>query len=314
MSANPLKYSDRIISNAIPMAPQIKQNGSAGLEQQTGIKFTHLMNVDSSRIKDFFYVDCCWLWHGKSEKLELPHTHDFDEVLGLVGTNPDDPYDLGAEVTIWLDDEKNILNRTSLIFLPAGTRHCPIQFNRIDRPLFFVSISPSGRYSRKAVGDSAVSTSTKKEGKPRYTIVSRTKEQFTVAADGSRVPQQRQNPGLKGARVLHLEDDMASGAFYVDFVWLYEGNGSAPAPRHSHEWPELIAMAGCDPEHPFDLGGKMTIDLDGEVHEITKSSLVCIPAGLNHCPWNFIDIKKPTMGFTAGPSGMYTGSHKKDQT
>jgi hypothetical protein len=30
-----------------------------------------------------------------------------------------------------------------------------------------------------------------------------------------------------------------------------------------------------------------------------------------HCPWEFHDIKTPTLVFTAGPSHMYTGSHKK---
>jgi mannose-6-phosphate isomerase-like protein (cupin superfamily) len=312
MTMEKMKYSDRIITDAVPMPPEVTQNHGADLQNLKHIKSTHLMNVDARRLKDFFYVDCYWLWQGASDtKVETPHTHNFDEVIGFVGTNENDPYDLGGEITIWLDNDETILKRTSLIFIPAGTSHCPIQFNRIERPIFYVIISPKGIYSRSAVGDSAVSTSPKKGDNPRYTIISHTKEQFGGAADKAGPPPPPKSD-IRGSRVLHLEDDMASGAFYLDFVWIYEGNGGAPAPQHNHEWPELIAMAGCDPEHPHDLGGKMTIDLEGDVYEMTKSSLVCIPAGVNHCPWKFINITKPTLVFTAGPSAMYSGSHRKD--
>ena len=306
-----MKYSQRIITDAVPLGLNEKGPAVPGLEDLKSIKSTHLMNVDSSRMPDFFYVDCYCLWQGGSEsKLDIPHIHDSDEVIGLVGTNPDDPYDLGGEVAVWLDNERQVLTRTSLIYIPAGTLHCPIQFLRIDRPIYYFTVSPTGTYRRIPASESVKSAASGKA--PRSTVISRTKEQFTVAADGTKAPPAPPNPDLKGARVLHLEDDMAAGAFYVDVVFLYSGVGAAPAPRHSHEWPELIAMAGCDPEHPNDIGGLMTIDLDGEVHEITRSSLVCIPAGLNHCPWKFVKINRPTMAFTAGPSAMYTGTHKKE--
>jgi hypothetical protein len=116
----------------------------------------------------------------------------------------------------------------------------------------------------------------------------------------------------KGNRILHIEEDMVKGAFYVDFVWIWEGTGGAPAPEHTHEWPELIAMAGADPAHPRDLGGKMSIVLEDETHYTNKSTLVCIPKHTRHCPWLFHDIKRPTLVFSAGPQGMYSGSHKKD--
>ena len=178
--------------------------------------------------------------------------------------------------------------------------------------MFFVTISPVKKYTRKAEDSQPTSVTARDPSAPKYTIITETKQRFTVASSGEKMPPPPP-PGstLKSARILHLEDDMAKGAFYVDFVWLYEGTGQAPAPPHTHEWPELIAMAGCDPAHPHDLGGKFSIVLGDETHIIEKSSLVCIPKGLMHCPWKFLDIKKPTLVFTAGPQGIYTGSHKK---
>jgi hypothetical protein len=309
-----LKYSKYIITEPKPWPRELEEEMKAEHEKRKStVKSTHLMSVDNEIVEGFFYVDCNWLWSGSAQDTsEEPHSHDFDEVIGFVGSNRDDPHDLGGEITIWLDGNKEVLHRSSLIFVPAGIRHCPILFNRIEKPIFFVTISPMGKYSRENEGESNTKT-TGDKGEPKYTIIDRTKERFTVAASGGETPSPPpRDPRLKSARILHLEDDMAKGAFYVDFVWIYEGTGAAPAPEHSHEWPELIAMAGCDPEHPRDLGGPMSIVLGDETHVITKSSLVCIPKGLKHCPWKFLDIRKPTLVFTAGPSGMYTGTHKKD--
>jgi hypothetical protein len=198
--------------------------------------------------------------------------------------------------------------------VPAGTRHCPILFNRIDKPVFFVTMSPVLRYTRQTVDDKTAVPAAKDPATPKYTIITETKQRFTVAESGGSdaPPPPPLNPDLKSTRILHLEDDMVKGSFYVDFVWIWEGTGRAPAPEHTHDWPELIAMAGCDPENPHDLGGPMSIVLGDETHVITKSSLVCIPKGLKHCPWKFLDIKKPTLVFSAGPSAMYSGSHKRD--
>jgi hypothetical protein len=261
-----------------------------------------------------FYVDCVWLWKGSSENMvEESHSHDFDEVIGFIGSNREDPQDLGGEITIWLDGEKHVLNKTCLIFVPAGASHCPIIFNRIDKPIFFVTISPSTKYSRVPAGDSESVVSSSKPIKSteesKCKVITKVAE-FDGGPTGT-PPARRPASTVKGARVMHLEDHVAEGSFYVDFVWIYEGTGAAPAPEHSHEWEEVIAMVGADPQNPRDLGGTMSIVLGDETHYIDKSSLVCIPKGLKHCPWKFHDIKKPTLVFTAGPSGKYTGSHRQ---
>jgi hypothetical protein len=311
-----MKYSNCIMTDSQPRPPEIQNKlDEQRRTSQSTVESTHLLTVDGGRVKDFFFVDCTWLWKGHSEgTLDEPHFHDFDEVIGFVGANREDPQDLGGEISLWLEDERKVLTKSCLIFIPAGIVHGPVRFDRIEKPIFSVTIAPTGKYSRsvvKASPKAAKIQDAKDPSRPKYTIITETKAKFSVAASGgSTPPPPPRDPSLKSARILHLEDDMAKGAFYVDFVWIYEGNGGAPAPEHTHEWVELIAMAGADPEHPHDLGGTMSIVLGDETHYITKSSLVCIPAGLKHCPWKFVGIKKPTLVFTAGPSGMYTGSHK----
>ncbi|MBN2238212.1 MAG: hypothetical protein JW712_00430 [Dehalococcoidales bacterium] len=301
------KYANYIISEPKPVPPEVQAEFEAKRKESTStIRSTHVMTVDNDIVPGMFYVDAVWMWGGSSdEKVEEPHVHEFDEVIAFIGSDQSDPQSLGGEITIWLDGEKHVLNKTCLIFVPAGAAHCPIIFNRIDKPIFFATISPSTVYTRKAI--------TEEEAKglgPKCQIIDKVAE-FNGAGTDSPPPQRPPDSDIEGARVMHLEDHIAKGSFYVDFVWIYKGNGGAPAQPHNHDWMELIAMAVCD-ENSNELDDKMTVDLEGETYDIKKSSLVCIPAGVEHCPWKFIDIRKPVLVFTAGPSPNYTGSHRPE--
>ena len=74
------------------------------------------------------------------------HAHDYDETLGFFGTDFADPYDLGGEIEFWIEDEKFLLTRSCLIFIPKGTYHCPLVIHRVDRPIFHFSGGPGGAY------------------------------------------------------------------------------------------------------------------------------------------------------------------------
>ena len=268
-----LKYAGRIITD-------------------TGFESTHVVKVDQNRLKDFFSVNCTWFWHSNPNQIvDGTRVSDYNQVIGLVGANPEDPFGLAGEMTVWIDAEKDILNKSSLIFIPAGVPFGPVQINHMEYPIFYTSIGV--RSDPNAKRDPSI--------KP--VIVSQTKEKSIKPA----TPPQRT---LKAVNILHMEDDMAKGSFYVNLNWFYEGYGQTPAEVHDHEWTELISMYGCDPERPYDLGGTFSIDLDGETHYLSKSSLICIPAHVKHCPWKFLQVNKPTLTMTASPSGLYYSSEK----
>lgn len=302
------KYGHYLVQKPGPYPLELQGTGPAsGTDPVPGIKATHLMTADETVQEGFFSVDCTWLWSGNaSGPCGAPHTHEFSHVIGIIGGHREDAHDLGGEITVWLDGRKETFTRSALIFVPAGVVHGPFLFSRITRPVFFITVAMTGAFTRTPAAQ--VTPVDEK----KYAVIDHTKEQFTVAADGSKQPYKRP-PHFNhvSTRILHIEEDMVPGAFYIDFVWIWSGTGGAPAPVHDHEWPELIAMAGVDPEHPRHLGGEMSIELGGEYHPTTKSTLVCIPPHLDHCPWEFHDIRKPTLVFSAGPQGTYTGSHKE---
>ncbi|HJX13268.1 MAG TPA: hypothetical protein VJ377_07050 [Dehalococcoidales bacterium] len=69
-----------------------------------------------------------------------PHTHQDPEVLVMLGTDPDDPWDLGAEIELCMgpEMEKHVITRSTLVYIPANFLHCPIAYRNVRRPFIFI--------------------------------------------------------------------------------------------------------------------------------------------------------------------------------
>lgn len=80
--------------------------------------------------------------------MQEPHTHDFDEHVGFAGSNPDDPTDLGAIVRFMVEDEWITMDKSGVIFIPAGVKHCPYVIEEVKRPLVHWSAGATASYSQ----------------------------------------------------------------------------------------------------------------------------------------------------------------------
>jgi hypothetical protein len=95
------------------------------------------------------FAGCEILWGlpgGKPVSIEIPHSHDFDEVIGFGGTNRNYPRELGGEIEFLMGGEKHLITKTCLIFVPKGVNHCPVTFNRIDTPIFMFEAANNLNY------------------------------------------------------------------------------------------------------------------------------------------------------------------------
>ena len=104
--------------------------------------------LDNNRINGSFYTECMW-FHTATDVQVEPHTHDFDEILAFFGSNPEDYHDLCGELELWLGDEKHILTKSCMVFIPKGLTHCPLVLRRIDKPIFHFSAGPATLYDKK---------------------------------------------------------------------------------------------------------------------------------------------------------------------
>jgi hypothetical protein len=109
--------------------------------------FKSLLYLDDTVLPGALYTECAWL-REPSTKSPPAHAHDFDEVLGFIGTDPANPQDLCGEVELWLGDERHILTKTCVVFAPRGLMHCPVNTLRADRPIFMFTTGPAtGAYN-----------------------------------------------------------------------------------------------------------------------------------------------------------------------
>jgi hypothetical protein len=67
------------------------------------------------------------------------HKHTCAEFLYFIGGNPMDFKDFGAEVELEMGEEgeKHFINTTTWVYIPAGLLHCPLIFQKVDKPIMF---------------------------------------------------------------------------------------------------------------------------------------------------------------------------------
>ena len=111
---------------------------------------TLLFALDEKVINNIpFFTETAWIWP-KSDKIvmeEKSHSHQFEEVVTLFGTDPENPKDLCGEVEFWMGDEKYIITQSSIIYVPKGIMHCPLIFHRVERPIFHFIVGHAGKYN-----------------------------------------------------------------------------------------------------------------------------------------------------------------------
>jgi hypothetical protein len=99
------------------------------------------------------WLDLMWIWEVPSPPDLLgAHSHPFAEIVLFVGSNPRDMRDFGGELEWWMGEgdeaERFFIDKTTLIYVPAGLRHGPMNFLRVDRPILNVAIGlETGDYS-----------------------------------------------------------------------------------------------------------------------------------------------------------------------
>jgi hypothetical protein len=95
-----------------------------------------------------------WKYISRPVLLEKdPHIHDFAEFLCFMGSDPLNPPDFGAEIELSLgkEHEKHIITSPSVICVPAGLVHCPLNIVKINKPVLFCNVYLAPEYTRKVI-------------------------------------------------------------------------------------------------------------------------------------------------------------------
>ena len=109
--------------------------------------------IDDKVVPGAFQMNTAW-WYAVPERdpVFLEHSHDdTSEIIGLFGTDNNNPYDLGGKIEFSLNGEKHLLTRSTMIFVPAGMPHNPMRILEVNRPIFHFSVVMQDHYDGEAV-------------------------------------------------------------------------------------------------------------------------------------------------------------------
>ncbi len=69
-----------------------------------------------------------------------PHIHQDPELLVALGTDPDNPRDLGAKMEMCMgpEMESHIITESTMIWVPAKFVHAPFRILEVTRPFIFI--------------------------------------------------------------------------------------------------------------------------------------------------------------------------------
>lgn len=111
-----------------------------------------LARLDDKVIKgcNFYFVH--WIMRSTDSGGHGPHIHKDAELLMHIGTNPDDPSDLGGEIELYMgrEMEKHVITKTTVVYIPPNFIHCPWIVKRVDRPFLFIEVNQGPLHTEKS--------------------------------------------------------------------------------------------------------------------------------------------------------------------
>jgi hypothetical protein len=147
-------YSRYVVTeDLMPPMPEVMVRAMEEQEKQGRIlDRTMLLGIMDSIVPGCsLFVGCEILWGlpgGKPVEIEIPHTHDFDEVIGFVGTDREHPRELGGEIELLMGGEVLTLTKTCLIFVPKGVEHCPVTIKSVSTPIVMFEAANDPDYKK----------------------------------------------------------------------------------------------------------------------------------------------------------------------
>ncbi len=84
-----------------------------------------------------------YMFHDKT------HKHNFTEYFYFFGANPNDMNEFDAEVefTIGEEKEKHLIKQPTIVVVPPGVYHCPLNYAKVGKPIYCVEIFISHKYT-----------------------------------------------------------------------------------------------------------------------------------------------------------------------
>ncbi len=246
--------------------------------------------------------------------------HPYDECLVFAGTDNTNILYLGGEVSVELGEEaeEHVFYEPSVVLIPKGMPHGPVNFRRVDRPIVHYSIGLAADYKAASVPrkSKAAKTTDSKYGHLIKRLITYIdwKEvdarkgappaadaplDYSAIADRAGVMYPAKagvGPG-NGDQIVWLFGKDLEG-FEVNFTWGFytqSGKWHRGGEAHYHPEEEILVFVGLDPDDLNFLGAELELGMgkDYERHIFNTSTVAICPQGFPHLPLITRWVDKP---------------------
>lgn len=246
-----------------------------------------------------YYMEGGWIYNMPEPNpgvMEMVHK-DYDELVMLIGSDPNDPEYLGAEIDFYVAGQPVTCNKTTAMFIPKGIPHGPLVYKKFDKewphikPHFMTGIMLNCGNLMDAWGDSGVAV-------PKKELPKKTDDKdYSVFA--CKKPVYEVGGGLKNrtspSMTLMSTDIVPDTNSYINLTWIHDiPETNTGFVEHANEdYNELLVHLGGDPFSPYDLGAEIEFDLGGKKYTLDSTSSVFLPKGVKQGPIKWNRVTKP---------------------
>jgi hypothetical protein len=89
------------------------------------------------------YIEYSWISQMPEPAQVVPavHGHPYEQVTMMIGTDANNPEDLGGEVEFEMGGQKMVTSRTNALYIPSNVQHGHVTWRKFTRPHMLMSIT-----------------------------------------------------------------------------------------------------------------------------------------------------------------------------
>jgi hypothetical protein len=214
---------------------------------------------------------------------EPTHKHMFSEFFFFFGSNPNNmqEFNADAEFSFGAEKEKHVISSPTIVVAPPGVYHCPLNYARVDKPIYCLEAFLTSKYSGVDLGEDLNEIRIDEPDYNRFFTkgVVRVNKWGGEGMGLSMVPE----------FLIPAASRMTMGLTVIRKPYMFH------EPVHKHNFTEFFIFFGSNPNDmkEFDADVEFTFGPEREKHVISSPTIVTIPPGVFHCPLNYARVGKP---------------------
>jgi len=116
----------------------LREAGPNRVEGRQNPTMTYLSRTQIPEVNN--YLEFGWIWAVPNPPIPKMRHDGFDEIVLHIGSDPDNPEDLGATLQFGIGEDLLEFDTTHCAFIPKGLDHGPLIWKEVRRPMIEMAL------------------------------------------------------------------------------------------------------------------------------------------------------------------------------